>query len=68
MQIKTITLKQTIQLKPYQPLVVEVTADIYPDDNPNECVFELRRKVEEWVNLKLEKNATEISYEEVPWK
>lgn len=55
MQITQITVKQTVQVKQFSPLVVEATAELNAHDNPDKCALELRRKVESWVNAKLEK-------------
>ena len=63
MLIKTITVKQTVQIKQFCPLVVEAIAELEPSDNPDDCALQLRRKVETWVNAKLEKIEQTINEE-----
>ncbi|MCT7952747.1 hypothetical protein NG798_23380 [Ancylothrix sp. C2] len=53
MQIKTITVKQTIQLKQFCPLTLEMTAEIDERDNPVLCALDLRKTVDKLVNTKL---------------
>lgn len=54
MQIKTITVKQTTQLKQYCPLTIEMTAEIDQRKDPVVCAIDLRKTVDKLVNAKLE--------------
>lgn len=54
MFVKTITVKQTVQRRQFCPLVVEATAEITEEDDPDECAKYLRHKVNFWVSQKLE--------------
>lgn len=62
MKIVTITVEQTIQIRQFHPLRVTATAELLDGDDPDKCTIELRKKVEYWINLRLDQPGPDVAF------
>lgn len=53
MNITTITVKRTLQVKQYEPITLELTAEVQHDEDALDCVNELLTLVEDMLNAKV---------------